>query len=401
MDHFFGRRPIFTPVGDLHAYGLIVRPLDPEGLPRHGNRDVAAARLMVKAFLDHGAFLVSTGVPIVVPVSQAFIDAPELICWPQRQVILAVPEVVAAEPSVAPRLEKLLDLGYRIALDDCDPSLAESPFRDRATVVAVDAAGHALSDVRDLVKQVAELEAQVLATNVADPGRLRELCEAGVTLFQGDYWKGGDELSAVTQVPGNRLAILGLLVELSDPGCPIERVCDLVAMDSSLTLRLLQYINSPISGIAGSVSSLKHAVVMVGLNTIKNWVMLLAVADIGVTRVEAVRAALVRARFCQLLAAELGQPDGDTYFTAGLISLLDSIVGIPMSQILSGTSLTDEIKSAVLEGAGPLGQAVYLAIDLEEGVITRSPEDIPVPLDRMAELYIDAIAWTAQTTAIL
>src|SRR5207247_522373 len=64
---------------------------------------------------------------------------------------------------------------------------------------------------------------------------------------------------------------------------------------------------------------------------------------------ELVLSALVRARFCELLAPKVPQVSSDL-FLMGLLSLMDAILEIPMTEVLDNVPL-DQGTKAVLSGA--------------------------------------------------
>jgi EAL and modified HD-GYP domain-containing signal transduction protein len=400
MDHFLGRRPIFTAEGDVYAYDLIVESLTPEGAVRHGNRDVASAKMMVKSFLDNEVIIAAGGLPVVVPISRVFVESPELICWRPDSAYLSINESVVTDPALSSGVKRLLDVGYRLVIDDCEMTSGSCEVCNQASVVAIDTTVHPKPVIAAIVNHYERSGLKLLAKGVKNRQQLASLRDRGFGLFQGYFWKEHEAINGDCGA-GNRLAVLRLLVELSDPDCSIEKIEHLVAMDPSLTLRLLRFINSPISGLAREVESIRHAIVLVGLETIRSWVMLLAIADLGTARPQAVQAAFVRAKFCQSLAEELGVSGGDSYFTGGLFSLMDSVLGLPMEQILAGTPLVESLKAGILSRAGEIGEAIDLAAALEEGLLPGSSDDVPVPLPRLASLYIEALSWAVNVTSIL
>ena len=398
MDYFLGRRPILTIDDQLKAYSLIVEPLNVKGEPRRINRDVGTAQLMIRALLDHESTLLAGRHPVTLPVGRVFVEAPELICWSPDHAILSLHAELAGDAALASQLMKLLDAGYRLAIDDFEPTSPVNELTSRASLCLVDASTHAVPEMRQIADRITDVE--LVAKNVDSREQLDLLVEAGFSLFGGDFWKKIEPIPT-DQVPGNRLAVTRLIIELSQPDCSIDKVEHLVALDPSLTLRLLRYINSPASGLTCEVDSIRHAIVLTGLGTIKNWVLLLAVADLGTAKVQKVQAAFVRARFCEDLAEQLGETNSHSFFTGGLLSLMDTITGLPMQHILDDSPLADEIKTGILCRTGPLGEAIQLAIDLEEGLVAPISATIDIPLDQLATIYINALAWAIKTTSIL
>ena len=57
--------------------------------------------------------------------------------------------------------------------------------------------------------------------------------------------------------------------------------------------------------------------------------------------------ALVRARFCELLSPKIGKTESDL-FLVGLLSMMDAILEVPMSQVLEHVPLDAETKAVLL-----------------------------------------------------
>jgi hypothetical protein len=67
--------------------------------------------------------------------------------------------------------------------------------------------------------------------------------------------------------------------------------------------------------------------------------------------------ALVRARFCELIARKIPRTQSDL-FLVGMLSMMDAILDIPMSEVLEKIAIDQDTKS-VLSGNGGRLQPVY------------------------------------------
>jgi EAL and modified HD-GYP domain-containing signal transduction protein len=148
------------------------------------------------------------------------------------------------------------------------------------------------------------------------------------------------------------------------------------------------------------VDSIRQAVVLLGRDIIKNWVMLLTIANLDDTIPELVTTALVRGRFCQQLAKEARLPGPASFFTVGLFSALDAVMGVPMEELLTELPFTDEVKQALLEYSGPKGKALQCALELEWGEPTGLRFE-SVEWQRVADLHLEALKWADQSSASL
>jgi EAL and modified HD-GYP domain-containing signal transduction protein len=116
---------------------------------------------------------------------------------------------------------------------------------------------------------------------------------------------------------------------------------------------------------------------------------------------ELMRTALIRARFCELLApvAGLGDRKADL-FLIGLFSLLDAMLGRPLREVLAEIRLNGEIAAVLLSKAAPENRLapVYALIRLYEAgkwdSLGATADQLNIPRDTIPELYLDAVAWS-------
>src|SRR5690606_38576097 len=148
----------------------------------------------------------------------------------------------------------------------------------------------------------------------------------GFDLFQG-YFLARPKIIKGCKITENKQAVLQLLSVLHDPEVSLDRVEKLVARDPMLSYKLLRLVNSAAFALPRTIESLRQAITLLGLDIIKNWVNLLAMANLGDKPIELSIAALTRARMCEIIAAKMtGRPRQDTFFTVGLLSTLDAFM---------------------------------------------------------------------------
>ncbi len=114
----------------------------------------------------------------------------------------------------------------------------------------------------------------------------------------------------------------------SDINCSPKDLVEVIERDVVMTAKLLKWVNSPYFGLASKIQNINHAVVYVGLNTIKN--LALSIATIGTLPTSNpagfdIRAflahSLATATTARSLAQRSGVPETEAsnYFVAGLL----------------------------------------------------------------------------------
>jgi c-di-GMP phosphodiesterase len=178
--------------------------------------------------------------------------------------------------------------------------------------------------------------------------------------------QGPPAKAVVTKAEG-MLSTIVQVIQAIDQGQEVEVVSNLLDRSPTLTFKLLQYLNSPACGLRHELSSIRHAIMMLGYRRLRTWVALLLANAVETPRTRALtQAAIRRAFFLQELARRMGdQDDRGDLFVCGMFSLLDRAIGQPMKTLLTGMPLAPEIYQCLAEDTGPLKPFLDLARQVE------------------------------------
>ena len=111
-----------------------------------------------------------------------------------------------------------------------------------------------------------------------------------------------------------------------------------------------------------------------------------------------VLSALVRARFCELLSPKIKHGETDL-FLLGLLSLMDSILELPMTDVLEKVPLDQETKTVLLGGTSYLRPLYQLMLAQESGDWQNTSElakSLKLTESEVAEVYWQAMQWARQ-----
>jgi EAL and modified HD-GYP domain-containing signal transduction protein len=150
------------------------------------------------------------------------------------------------------------------------------------------------------------------------------------------------------------------------------------------------------------VRSVNQALTFMGENDLRRWCRLAGVFDLSGDRPsDLVLAALVRARFGELIQREVAHGDADL-FLIGLLSLMDAILQVPMSVVVDGLPLDDASASMLLDNDGPLSPLYRLIWSLESGdwgAVVRSCDQLKLSEEYIAGCFSEAMTWAQSMTA--
>ena len=392
-----GRQPIFDEHGRLYGYELLFR--DTAGsTAAEGNGDAATTRTILAAFTAFDVADLLGGRFGFVNLTRSFLVGELPVPFEPGGAVLEVLETVEITPDVVAGTRRLAAAGYPIALDDFVWSSAAEPLLEIADIVKVDVLGQTWDEVMTTATRSARHGVRLLAERVEDEVMLTRCKDAGFTLFQGYHLGRPQTMTAQTLEPGQAVA-LQLLARLSDPATTASDVESLLRADPGLTFRLLQVANSASNGLTRSVASIRDAVVLVGLQTLRAWLVLITLSGIG-GPADGLGAALTRARTCEVVArSESSRVRPEVAFTLGLLDGIAQSLGTDGAQLLDRLPpLSPELTAALRGGQGPLRQLLDAVRGYEEGdlaVVASSGVDGA----ELAEAYLGALAWTNRTAA--
>ncbi|MDH3451956.1 MAG: HDOD domain-containing protein [Gammaproteobacteria bacterium] len=397
-DCFIGRQPIFNRRDDVYAYELLYRShlTDVAG---DVDLDVATSQVIMNAFVEIGLDNIVGHRLAFINMTRQFLVTPELMCFPPEQVVLEIPGEVGADDEIRAAVNRLKVQGYTIALDGYHSAAPHAPLYPFTDIVKLDADDLDEATLRGELEKLAEQDVMVMAKRVATMEQRSQLAELGCDYFQGHYLASAKVMTAKS-LPTNKMAILQLLAKISDPETDIEELENLISLDASLSLRVLRFVNSPLSGLTRKVDSIHQAVVYLGRDIIKNWVMLLTIANLDDVIPELVTTAFVRAKLCESLANECALDSKDSFFTVGMFSLVDAMMGVSTESLLESLPFSAEMERALLEQSGERGEALRCAQELEFGA-PGGTHFRDVPAERIAQIYLESLQWADLTTATM
>jgi c-di-GMP phosphodiesterase len=386
---WIGRQPIFDQEMRVRGYQLLAQAQEDEG-----ETELAAVNQFWSGFVELGLEDVGPDQCAHLAVDRDFVlaDCPTLFA-DERIAFELTTDHSLSEPLFG-RLQKLVRDGYRIVLDDYRPGAADATTAlAYTTAVKVDARQPEVLDaLRRLRPELHRRGVGIVAKNVDSRELFRDCVSAGADRFQGHFLHE-PEIVEGEEVAIDRVGRLELLRIINDPNASIEQFETAITQDITLSYRLLRYINSVMFAFQREISSIRHAVTMLGMRWIRTWANLVLLSSVGDCPDAIVASAMIRGRMCERLANRLEIEDTESYFSAGLLSVLDVMLGRPMDEILAQLPLDRDLQRALLKHEGHQGQVLATALAYEQSIWNEAACPDLNPVD-MREAYLDALIFT-------
>ena len=368
---FIGRQPILDREQRMFAYELLFRS-GRQNFAQVSDDTTATATVLSHAITELGLEAALGPYFGFINLDARMLMSEVLEMLPREKFVLEVLETVELTPQVIARCRELKDLGFTLALDDF-VTLEDQhrPLLEMADIVKVELMGMSEADLARTVKALRQWPLKLLAEKVDNEAQVRHCLALGFELFQGYYFAkptiiAGKKLSH-SELTLNRL--LGLILEDADTG-ELEAI---FKPEPGLTLNLMRLTNSAASGVRQKITSLRHAITVLGRRQLQRWLQLLVYADATPGDQLAsplMQLAATRGRFLELLAGELqggGRELEDQAFMTGIMSLMPALLHVPIDEIVASLNVAQEVREALENRGGLLGRMLQLAEAEEAG----------------------------------
>jgi len=385
-----GQQAIVDAAGTPVAYELLFRSAAGATSARVQDGDQSTAQVLVATFLEFGLRDLVGDLPAFVNVPRAFLVGDLPLPFPPGQVVLEVLEDVTADEDVVAGIERLVEQGYRFALDDVTARDGREGLLHLAQYVKIDLLATDPADLPGLVAACHGGGRRLIGEKVETAEQLARCQELGITLFQGYLFSRPRTLTRRGLSPSS-LACLRLVALLARAEVSTKDVVRAVTDDPAVTLKVLQAASSAAVGQVRQVSSVHEAVVLVGREALQAWAALMALG--GVVSPVPLAAALARARMTQLLAVEVAA-DPSACFLVGLLSGLAAPLGLTLPALVDTLQVTEDVSQALLHDRGPLSPVLAGALAYERGV---APALLGPDRGRARRAYLDGLCWSERT----
>jgi len=394
---YLARQPILDRRREVFAFELLFR----DGIQNScqaPNLEFASTATLDTSFLI-GIEKITEGRRMFVNCPRAFLLQGYVSLFHRDKVVAELLESIQPDEEVVQACLALKQEGYLLALDDFVDTKDWAPLVELADFIKVDFRLTDRLQQQSLATKYAAKGIRMLAEKVETHEEFSAALAMGYSLFQG-YFFCRPEIMQRHELPAFKLAYLELLQAATSPEFDMEILASKIKHEASLTFRLLRYLNSAAFGLRSEISSIPHALSLLGERELRKWI---AVVSVGVMADEKpgelMTVPLVRGRFCELLAPLAGLDDqSNDLFLLGLLSVMDAILDQPLKTILAELPVRHEISEALLAHNGVYRDLLEIAIAHERadwGKIAALGKSLGIKEGQIPPLYVSAVDWAS------
>jgi EAL and modified HD-GYP domain-containing signal transduction protein len=376
---------------EVYAYELLYRSGD-------GNRadfsdaDKATTQVVLNALIEMGLESIVGDAIVFINLTRNFLIGNFPILLPANRVVIEILETVESDPQLLEAVSALRNKGFTLALDDVITLDRISPFAGIANIIKLDLMQIDRVDLPDIVAGVKSSGFKVLAEKVETQADYNLCRRLGVDYYQG-YFLCRPNVVRSQKMDSSRLVIMQSIAMLQNQQTNFTDLETIIARDVGLSYKLLRLSNSGYYSFTTEVKSLRQAISLIGLDTMRGWMSLILMSSLVDKPPELTNIALQRAHMSESIAKIYGQPQPEIFFLVGLFSVLDALMDQPMADIIPELNLSATISDALLKYEGLPG-FILKAIKAYEMGDWATVKTLNIPDETLTSIYLDSIKWT-------
>lgn len=393
---YLARQPIFDGQMEVYAYEILFRnSATNAAFICDGNR--ATSTLITNTFVEMGLDEIADNRVAFINMTRDFLVGMLPLPVEPGKVVLEILEDISADAESIAGMRAFAHKGYTLALDDFIMSDMNRDLVPYADFIKIDIRPFDAAGLKQQVTKLKPYGIRLLAEKVETHEEFALCKELGFELFQG-YFFSKPTMFSGRQVPASHMTVLEILAKLQAPDCNLKELETIISYDVGISYKLLRIINSSYYNLNKKVESIQHALVILGLRTLKSWITVIALSSVDDKPRELITMTLIRAKMCESLADKFGcKPE--SAFIVGLFSLLDVLLDQPLVYLLLNLPLAEDIVEGLMHRKGNTGQLLNFVIDYEQGDWdTAGMAQHALTHNDAVAAYLTALQWTRKVS---
>ena len=362
---FLGRQPILDRQQQLFAYKLLFRdtPAENGNCAHIDDATQASATVIANTFAELAAQDAIGRTRCLIGVDRELLESELLEALPAQRVALDILDRHSPADAIAARCQQLRARGFMLFADACS---APAPHTQLAhvDVLKVDLTRTDIARLPTLVAELKSRGAALLAEKVESHAQAELCLGLGFDYFQGYYFAQPTVIVGAKLTP-SRAALLRLLALVAQDA-ETSAIENAFKQEPGLTVNMLRLTNSVSCGLSTTITSLRHAITLLGRRSLQRWLQLLAYSGAPGQAPGAnplLQLAATRGRLMELLAARShggSRELAEQAFMVGIVSLMPALLGVSMPDLLGQLAVAPRVKAALIERSGVHGQLLQI-----------------------------------------
>jgi len=320
-------------------------------------------------------------------------EAPESLVALKPMVM--IPPHLESNSTTAGICNSLADVGYNLTA--CEMGLAhlDNDILQCIETVVVDPAQTATQNTDS--EKWTQAGVRTMTVDITSRDVFEQASSIGCSFFIGSIMKKNKAV-ATHETSTNKMNLLRVLNEVNRPSLSYDELAEYIRQDIEMTYKLLKFMNSAWFGFRQKISSVKHALVLLGPKEIRKWISLVVVRDIGEDQpLELLVRSLTRAKVAEQLAIMLEMNDSSCdLFLMGMLSVIDQLLGRSKGEIFAELPVTPDVKDALVNNKGTFHPIYKLILAFESGKddeFNSLATNLRVNQNEVRKTFLQSLGW--------
>lgn len=313
--------------------------------------------------------------------------------------VIQIDDSVIIHPLSMHFVKQFSKLGYKIAINEFQFAPRYLALLDSIDYIKVNASNTADSAIQNIIDVGHSMGKKCIVTELKDEEQLNRVLDMGADAVEGPIVSESltTKVNSSSYLQSN---FFRLMVAVTRDEPDIDEVEQLISMDASLSYGLLKLVNSAYFAQRNETTDIHQAVVMLGIEQLKQWIYLLSASDteqnMDAGTEEFLKRSFMRANFCSELtrySTDMPISRSEAYLM-GMFSMLNHLIDAPMEDILGEVPVAQEIKEALLHQTGRCGTLYHLVLSYEAAdwhSISIYAKELGIPEHMITNIYFDCV----------
>lgn len=312
------------------------------------------------------------------------------------KLIMVVEDSILIDPKSNDTIIEYRKNGYKIAITDFQFFPRYFGILDSVDYIRLCFSYGDTSTFSSIIQIAKAFNKKIIAYGIETKEAYDEAAELGCDYFEGSFVaeKLPTTIKKTDFLQGNFFL---LMVAVTKPEIDYDEVSEIISRDVTLTFALLKLVNSAWFALRNKASTVKQALVVLGISQLKQWIYLLSFRQSdGSMPDELIKLSFLRANFAEQLSkyAKDLPIDSTEAYLLGMFSTLGKLTQIPLEDALRELPISEHIKTALISREGRCGLLYDVILCYEKAswnAMSEAAEKLEIPTDKIAQIYFECV----------
>jgi EAL and modified HD-GYP domain-containing signal transduction protein len=288
----------------------------------------------------------------------------------KSELVIQIDDSVIIHPLSMHFVNQFAQEGYKIAVNEFQFAPRYLAIMDGIDYIRINAKTVTETNMRNTIEVGHSMNKKCIVTNITQEDEYMRAVALGADGMEGPFV--AERLTTKTHnsayLQGN---FFRLMVAVTRDDADIEEIEQIIAVDATLSYNVMKMANSAYYALRRKATTIRQAVVTLGLAQLKQWIYLLSASgqdeEMSESNEEFMKLSFMRANFCSELmnyATDMPISKSEAY-VMGMFSTLNYMIDAPLDEILAEVPVSEHIKDALLKHEGRCGKLYDLVLSYE------------------------------------